>query len=91
MIIRYFAMLRDAAHKSEEVRQIPPASIRELLDELCASYGEPFRQWILDENGNVGGLAIVLVNGLDYRHLDGLETALNTDDIVAIFPPVAGG
>ncbi|MEW6404648.1 MAG: ubiquitin-like small modifier protein 1 [Chloroflexota bacterium] len=91
MIIRYFAMLRDATRKSEERREIPPPSIRELLDELCASYGQSFRQWILDEHGNVGGLAIVLVNGVDYRHLNGLETALKDDDVVAIFPPVAGG
>jgi molybdopterin synthase sulfur carrier subunit len=91
MIIRYFAMLRDAAHRHEEVREVPPASIRELLDDLCASYGPQFREWVVDENGNLGGLSIVLVNGIDYRHLNGLDTILKEDDIVAIFPPVAGG
>jgi MoaD family protein len=91
MIIRYFAMLRDATHCSEEVREIPLASIHELLDDLCASYGPSFRQWLVDESGNLGGLSIVLVNGIDYRHLNGLDTTLKKDDVVAIFPPVAGG
>jgi molybdopterin converting factor small subunit len=31
------------------------------------------------------------VNGVDYRELDGMETCLKPSDIIAIFPPVAGG
>ena len=91
MIIRYFAMLRDITRQSEQVWDEPVASVRELLEALCQSYGAQFRQWVMDENGNLGGLAIVLVNGTDYRHLGGLDAPLKPDDVIAIFPPVAGG
>ncbi|MFZ5859019.1 MAG: MoaD/ThiS family protein [Chloroflexota bacterium] len=91
MIIRYFAMLRNVTRQNEQVWNAPVSSVRELLEELCQVYGSEFRQWMMDENGNLGGLSIVLVNGTDYRHLGGLDAPLQADDVVAIFPPVAGG
>ena len=91
MIIRYFAMLRDATHRSEQVWDSPVASVGELLIALCNSYGPEFRKWVVDENGGIGGLSIILVNGTDYRHLGGLDTPLKVKDVIAIFPPVAGG
>jgi sulfur-carrier protein len=91
MIIRYFAMLRDATHRSEQVWNKPVATLQELMHALCASYGPEFRRWIVDENGGFGGLSIVLVNGVDCRELKGMDTPLNPNDTIAIFPPVAGG
>jgi len=91
MIIRYFAMLRDAARRSEQVWDSPVSSVGELLIAVCESYGPEFRKWVVDDNGNLGGLSIILVNGTDYRHLGGLDTPLKMDDVIAIFPPVAGG
>jgi molybdopterin synthase sulfur carrier subunit len=34
---------------------------------------------------------IIMVNGRDYRHLQGLDTPLHPDDTVTLFPPIAGG
>jgi molybdopterin converting factor small subunit len=42
-------------------------------------------------DGNLGGLSIILVNVTNYCHLSGLDTPLKMDDIIALFPPVAGG
>lgn len=91
MIIRYFAMLRDVTRQNEQRWETPVSSVRELLEDLCQVYGSEFCQWMVDENGNLGGLSIVLVNGTDYRHLGGLDAPLHANDVVAIFPPVAGG
>ncbi|MBI3153230.1 MAG: MoaD family protein [Chloroflexi bacterium] len=91
MMIRYFAMLRDATHRSEQMWDSPVSSLGELLIALCKSYGPEFHKWVVDEKGNLGGLSIILVNGTDYRHLGGLDAHLNENDVIAIFPPVAGG
>ena len=34
---------------------------------------------------------IILVNGRNILHLNGVQTPLNPDDVVAVFPMVAGG
>jgi sulfur-carrier protein len=91
MIIRYFAMLREITQRSEQVWNQPAATVQELMRALCVSYGPEFRRWIVDEHGSFGGLAIVLVNGVDCRGLQGMDTPLHPGDTVAIFPPVAGG
>jgi len=33
----------------------------------------------------------IMVNGIDISLSQGLDTPVNTDDVVAIFPPIAGG
>jgi molybdopterin synthase sulfur carrier subunit len=91
MIIRYFAMLRDVTRQKEQTWNTPVDTVGELLRALCAFYGPEFQRWILDKSGNPGGLAIVLVNGTDYRELGSLNAPLKMDDIISIFPPVAGG
>jgi len=91
MIIRYFATLRDITRQSEQTWNQPVTTVHDLLHALCNLYGSEFRRWIVDEKGNFGGFAIVLVNGVDCRELNGMETQLQPRDTIAIFPPVAGG
>ncbi len=91
MLIRYFAILRDVTHQNEQTWAIPVATVGELLRVLCTTYGPGFQRWVVDKNGTLGGLSIVLVNGIDYRELGGLSASLTAEDIIAIFPPVAGG
>jgi MoaD family protein len=91
MNIRYFAMLRDITRQSEQLWNQPAATVHDLLQALCDRYGPEFRHWVADENGVFGGLSIVLVNGVDCRELKGMDTPLVSSDVIAIFPPVAGG
>ena len=91
MIIRYFATLRDITHQREQIWNQRVSTVHDLLHALCTKYGPEFRRWIVDEYGNFGGYCVVLVNGVDYRELDGIETRLKSSDTIAIFPPVAGG
>ncbi len=91
MIIRYFAMLRQVTGTSEEKRDATAGTIGALLESLSAEYGPEFRKWVSDEDGNWGGLSIIIINGVDYRHLGGLDAPVKGEDVVAIFPPVAGG
>ena len=91
MIIRYFAFLRDITRVSEQHWNEHPEQLGDLLASLSKRYGPGFRYWVLEEDGRLSEHSIVLVNGRDARDLDGLKTALKPDDIIAIFPPVAGG
>ncbi len=46
---------------------------------------------ILDEKGYLVPFVNVFLDGRDIRYLDGLETELDGQAEIAIFPPVAGG
>ena len=90
MKLQYFATLRDITRKREEAWTPPAATLRELMRGLIARYGYRFEKWVV-EDGELCGLAVILVDGRDARHTGGLDTPLPPDAEIAIFPPVAGG
>ena len=90
MQIRYFATIRTLTGENTLGWNQPEATLGELLHDLCARYGDNFRSWVLDGD-NLGQAIIILVNGCDVRHLTGINTPLQPDDTIAIFPLVAGG
>jgi molybdopterin synthase sulfur carrier subunit len=90
MQIRYFATIRDITGVKEVRREAPAETLGDLLRDLCAQYGPSFRRWVLDGD-DLGPAIIVLVNGRDARHLEGIKTVLKRDDIISLFPMVAGG
>jgi molybdopterin synthase sulfur carrier subunit len=91
MKIRYFATLRDITGLHEELWTGPAPVLEDLLLALGQKYGAAFRRWVSTEDGSHGKLSIFLINGVDYRSLQGLQTLLHPDDTVFIFPPLAGG
>ncbi len=91
MVIRYFAFLRDITQVSEQTWHNPPERLGDLLLLLSKRYGPGFRAWVFEDDGQLSHHSIVLVNGRDARDLSGLNTPLTSEDIIAIFPPVAGG
>ena len=92
MRIHYYATLRGVTKTKEETWTGPAAlTLGELLDALGKKYGPSFQLWVAQDGKGHGKLCIFLVNGQDYRSLDGLETRLAAEDTVSIFPPVAGG
>ncbi|MBI4773005.1 MAG: MoaD family protein [Deltaproteobacteria bacterium] len=72
---------------------LPEPTIRQALDELCLRCGPEFRRVMFDpETGDPRPENPILVNGRHYRHLlHGLDTPLRNGDLLAVFPPVAGG
>lgn len=90
MKVQYFATLRDITRKREEEWTPPASTLRELMQGLVARYGRGFEKWVVHD-GELSGLAIILVDGRDARHTGGLETPLPPDSEIFIFPPVAGG
>ena len=90
MVVRYFADIRTLARTDEEQRSSVPPTVNALLAVLAAEKGAAFEKRVF-EGGKLSDTIILLVNGRNIRHLNGVETALKPDDVVAVFPMVAGG
>lgn len=66
-------------------------TVNDLLQQLCKERGAQFRNALFDEKGNLRSYIKLLVNGRGLHLLQGLETILAEGDVIAVFPPVAGG
>ncbi len=66
-------------------------NIEELLEKTESHTPKPFLHKLLDDQGRLITGSIILVNGHNILHLDGLETKLSDGDQVALFPPGGGG
>ncbi len=83
VLVKYFATLRELTGKREEIIE-DVDSVEELLELLFQKYGERFREEIEKKN-------MILVNGKNIIHIEGVKTRLKEGDVVSIFPPAGGG
>lgn len=93
MLVKFFAYLRKpefAGCRSVDFDYYE--DVYSLSHALCDRYGPKLREKMLTDDGeNLGEDIIVLVNGHHVTHHEGIHTALKPDDVVSIFPVVAGG
>ncbi|MDI3317719.1 MAG: MoaD/ThiS family protein [Bacillota bacterium] len=89
--VRLYANLRQVAGTSSETLEVPDrATVRFALERLFE--GHPaLRGEILDERGEVRPFVHIFRNGREVRWQGGLETVLEADDAISLFPPIAGG
>jgi molybdopterin synthase sulfur carrier subunit len=74
-----------------ELRCEPVQTVRQLLEACEKKSSKPFLFKLLEKSGELVTGAIILVNGRNIHHLDGLETAVSDGDEIALFPPGGGG
>ena len=67
------------------------SKVLDVARKLGERLGPDFRGRIFDERGQLSGSLRILVNGQNIASARGAETELKNGDVVAIFPPVAGG
>jgi molybdopterin synthase sulfur carrier subunit len=85
--IKFFGNLRQFAKTSHI--EAEGETVKDLLDSLCVD-GEALRNAIFD--GDLLRQHVrVVVNGHDIMLDQGLDTPLEENDQVAIFPPLGGG
>ncbi|MCD2204611.1 ubiquitin-like small modifier protein 1 [Halobacterium sp. KA-6] len=65
-------------------------TVGDALDALLADR-PALRDRVLTDDGDVREHINVLRNGENVAHADGLDTELDPDDELALFPPVSGG
>jgi len=92
--VKSFLTLRQVTNnQSEIVLDGDPMTIRELLDRLEEMFGRELSEMMFEpETREVHHFFKIIINGRHYTTLpDKVETVLKDGDVVAIFPPVAGG
>ena len=87
--IRSFAGFRHILGKENEVELAEGASIKDLLDALCAAHGE-LEPLVFGESG-IRDDVNVIVDGKNIAALQGMQTKLAEGDVVALFPAAIGG
>jgi molybdopterin synthase sulfur carrier subunit len=92
MIIKFFAYIRDYTH-TKETQMEQCDTVDELLKKLCSMYGKRFEEKVYKDKqtSELSSEIIILVNGRHITHYDGVQTKLNQEDEISIFPVVAGG
>ena len=91
--VKFFATFRDLLGLKElEFEAISEENLKliDILERLFQKFGEVFRSKIF-ENGDIRPQVTIMINGRNIRFLNGINSPLKDGDIVAIFPPVAGG
>jgi sulfur-carrier protein len=65
--------------------------VHQLVDAIIARF-PAMRREMLNERGELYSHVHIFVNGRDACYLDkGMDTAIQAEDVVNIFPPVGGG
>jgi sulfur-carrier protein len=89
--IRAFATLREVIGARETELAVPPGeTVGGLLEKLCGTY-PGLRGHLFDSAGKTKPHIIILKNGRNIASLQQLDTVIDEDDVIALFPPVAGG
>ncbi len=92
MKINFYATLRQiVGTKTVELSLPNGTTVQQAVAEVVARYPN-MRRMLLDEQGELHPYVHVFINGRDAPYLESaLETVLQPDDSVDIFPAVGGG
>lgn len=88
--VKSFADLRDVIENEVQIDVIQGETIGGLLGTLCTGHAG-LHHALFASSGVIRIYVNVLINGRNISFLNGLATPLSEGDIIALFPPAAGG
>ncbi|MEF8812809.1 MAG: ubiquitin-like small modifier protein 1 [Halovenus sp.] len=87
--LRFFANFRDIVGQKTITREYgDTATIGDIMRALSAEYPE---MELFADDGTVRDYLTIMKDGRDITYIDGLDTELESNSTVSLFPPVAGG
>ncbi len=90
--VKFFTFLREITGKKVDTIQLQDAiTVKELVRMLSEKYGKEFREYIYDKDGVTQEFLSFLINGKNINKMQGFDTKLGDQDVIAILPPVGGG
>ena len=91
VIARFFGQFKQISIEREIEYEIEDdISIGEFLIQVIKQFPK-MKELLFDENDELHNWVSILKNGRNIKALEGSDTSINDGDILAIFPPVAGG
>ena len=90
VLVKVFAMLRNHMEKEVEVNMAEGANVSQLLDLLISRHPGVADELFISP-GVFKPYVNILKNGRNISFINGMDTSLEDNDVIAIFPPVAGG
>jgi len=88
--VKSFATLREVMDMQVRMDLPEGATVRSLLAELTGRFAG-LDGLLFAAPGTLRDLVNILRNGRNIHFLAGLDTVLDDGDLIALFPPVAGG
>lgn len=90
--VEFYSLLRLLLKREKlELPAEETMTVGQLLRHVQQQLATPFLHKLLDEQGELIPGTMILLNRRNILHLDRLESAVTDGDVVALFPPGAGG
>ena len=89
--VRFFGVFREFLNKETVVLNLKENTVKDVIYELARQTDPKILERILNEKGEVRSEIIILVKGRNIQNFKGLETKVEENDVVYIFPIATGG
>ena len=89
-ILRLFLKIREI--HIDSLQEVPILTVLQKAEEIVfEKTSKKFMFKLLDEDGKIKRGTMILINGKNVLDTDGLDTIVSDGDMIALFPPGAGG
>ncbi|MCK5826317.1 MAG: MoaD/ThiS family protein [Desulfuromusa sp.] len=90
--VQFYSLIRLLLKQEKfELPASDKENVGQFLQRLQQQISTPFLHKLLDRKGELILGTIIMINRRNIHHLDKLETPVVCGDVIALFPPGAGG